>query len=93
MATSHSTLPLSVVDDMNALNGALAAYQELMTAYITLVSTDGPSSDGSRFAAGCHSLLQPVLDGYQDIASKVESFCKLGAVSVASTAEVSFDEN
>jgi len=67
---------MSVTDELNNLNGALAAYDLLMSAWIE----QGDSAPG--FAAGVSYLLRPVIEGYQDIADQVEMFRKMGTVSV-----------
>lgn len=59
MAKPYPILPLSVLDDLADLNGALDAYQQLMTAWIQQTMTEGPSGDRQLFAAGCQYLLRP----------------------------------
>ena len=41
MAKPYPILPLSVLDDLADLNGALDAYQQLMTAWIQQTMTEG----------------------------------------------------
>lgn len=79
MAKPYPTLPLSVTDELNNLNGALAAYDRLMTAYLEQGDTNPKD-----FAAGVSHLLRPVIEGYQEIADQVEMFRKMGTVSVLS---------
>jgi len=69
---------MSVTDELDKLNGALAAYDALMSAWIE----QGDSAPNKHFAAGCSYLLRPVIEGYQDIADQVEMFRKMGTVSV-----------
>jgi len=78
MAKPYPTLPMSVTDELDKLNGALAAYDALMSAWIE----QGDSAPNKHFAAGCSYLLRPVIEGYQDIADQVEMFRKMGTVSV-----------
>lgn len=82
MAKPYPILPLSVLDDLHDLNGALDAYQELMTAWIQQTMTEGPSGDRQLFAAGCAYLLRPILDGYQSIESQARAFESMGFVGV-----------
>ena len=41
MAKPYPILPLSVLDELSDLNGALDAYQQLMTAWIQQTMTEG----------------------------------------------------
>lgn len=41
MANPYPILPLNVLDDLADLNGALDAYQQLMTAWIQQTMTEG----------------------------------------------------
>lgn len=84
MAKPYPILPLSVLDDLNALNGALSAYDELMTAWLNQTMRDGPSGDRAHFAAGCQFLLKPVIEGFQAIEEQAGSFRELGFVGVGS---------
>lgn len=79
MAKPYPTLPMSVTDELNSLNAALAAYDELMTAWLQ-VGDSAPEG----FASGVSLLLRPVLEGYQAIGDQVEMFRKLCTVSVLS---------
>ena len=87
MAKPYPILPLSVLDELNDLNGALDAYQQLMTAWIQQTMTEGPSGDRQLFAAGCQYLLRPILEGYQSIQSQAKSFQDMGVVGVCTLAE------
>ncbi|MNZ50446.1 hypothetical protein D3C78_682340 [compost metagenome] len=82
MAKPYPILPLSVLDELHDLNGALDAYQELMTAWIQQTMTEGPSGDRQLFAAGCQFLLRPILEGYQDIERQAKAFESMGFVGV-----------
>lgn len=87
MANPYPILPLNVLDDLADLNGALDAYQQLMTAWIQQTMTEGPSGDRQLFAAGCQYLLRPVLEGYQSIESQAKAFQEMGVVGVCTLAE------
>lgn len=87
MAKPYPILPLSVLDELNDLNGALDAYQQLMTAWIQQTMTEGPSGDRQLFAAGCQHLLRPILEGYQSIESQAKAFQDMGVVGVCTLAE------
>ena len=87
MAKPYPIRPLSVLDELNDLNGALDAYQQLMTAWIQQTMTEGPSGDRQLFAAGCQYLLRPILEGYQSIQSQAKSFQDMGVVGVCTLAE------
>ena len=87
MAKPYPILPLNVLDDLADLNGALDAYQQLMTAWIQQAMTEGPSGDRQLFAAGCAYLLRPILEGYQSIESQAKSFLDMGVVGVCTLAE------
>ena len=87
MAKPYPILPLSVLDELNDLNGALDAYQQLMTAWIQQTMTEGPSGDRQLFAAGCQYLLRPILEGYQSIQSQAKSFQDMGVVGVCTLGE------
>lgn len=80
MAKPYPILPLSVLDELNYLNGALDAYQQLMTAWIEQAMRDGPSGDRKQFAAGCQYLLRPILEGYQSIESSARMYDEMGVV-------------
>jgi hypothetical protein len=77
MAKPYPTLPMSVTDELESLNGALAAYDLLMSAWI-----EQGDCAPKHFAAGCSYLLRPLIEGYQSIADQVDMFRKLGTVSV-----------
>jgi len=68
---------MSVTDELNNLNCALAAYDALVTAWLEQGDPAPP-----QFAAGVSHLLRPILEGYQDIGAQVEQFRALGTVSV-----------
>ena len=87
MAKPYPILPLSVLDELNGLNGALDAYQQLMTAWIEQTMRDGPTGDRKHFASGCQLLLRPILEGYQLIESKASAFHEMGVVGVCSLGE------
>jgi len=87
MAKPYPILPLNVLDDLADLNGALDAYQQLMTAWIQQTMTEGPSGDRQLFAAGCQYLLRPILEGYQSIESQAKAFQEMGVVGVCTLAE------
>lgn len=87
MAKPYPILPLSVLDDLADLNGALDAYQQLMTAWIQQTMTEGPAGDRQLFAAGCQYLLRPILDGYQSIESQAKAFHEMGGVGVCTLGE------
>lgn len=82
MAKPYPILPLSVLDDLNSLTGALAAYDELMTAWLNQTMRDGPAGDRAHFAAGCQFLLRPIIEGFQSIEEQAGSFRELGFVGV-----------
>ena len=80
MAKPYPILPLSVLDDLADLNGALDAYQQLMTAWIQQAMIEGPAGDRQLFSAGCQYLLRPILEGYQSIESQAKAFHEMGVV-------------
>jgi hypothetical protein len=82
MAKPYPILPASILDELNDLNGALGAYDQLMTAWINQTLTDGPAGDPKSFAAGCQFLLRPILEGFQDIERQASSFREMGFVGV-----------
>ena len=87
MAKPYPILPLNVLDDLADLNGALDAYQQLMTAWIQQTMTEGPSGDRQLFAAGCQYLLRPILEGYQSIECQAKAFQEMGVLGVCTLAE------
>lgn len=87
MAKPYPILPMSVLDELNHLNGALDAYQCLMTAWIEQAMRDGPSGDRKHFAAGCQYLLRPILEGYQSIESSASAFHEMGVVGFCTLGE------
>lgn len=80
MAKPYPILPLSVLYELHDLNGALDAYQQLMTAWIQQTMNEGPAGDRQLFAAGCQYLLRPILEGYQSIESQAKAFESMGVV-------------
>jgi len=82
MAKPYPILPLSVLDELSNLNGALSAFDELMTAWLNQTMRDGPAGDKAHFPAGVQFLLKPVIEGFQNIQSEVESFRQLGVVGL-----------
>lgn len=80
MAKPYPILPASILDELNDLNGALGAYDVLMTAWINQTLTEGPAGDQKHFAAGCQYLLRPILEGFQSIESEVTAFREMGVV-------------
>lgn len=82
MTKPYPTLPMSVTDELNNLNGALAAYDELITAWL---QSGAPAPEG--FGVGVSYLLRPILEGYQDIGDQVAMFRKLGTVSILTIPE------
>ncbi|GHS84515.1 hypothetical protein PAGU2196_53490 [Pseudomonas sp. PAGU 2196] len=85
MADTYPILPLSVLDELSHLNGALSAFDELMTAWLAQTMRDGPAGDRKHFPAGVHSLLRPIIEGYQRIASEGQSFREAGLRVTAGT--------
>ncbi|KTT15717.1 hypothetical protein NS96R_18360 [Pseudomonas parafulva] len=69
MANSHSThsLPLDALDELHHLNGALAAFDELMAAWLAQTMTEGAFGDPQNFPCGVQYLLRPVIEGYRRI--------------------------
>lgn len=93
MAKPYPILPLSVLDDLHDLNGALDAYQQLMTAWIQQTMTEGPSGDRQLFASGCEYLLRPILEGYQSIESQARAFESMGVVCICQFADDTPDQD
>lgn len=87
MAKPYPILPASVLDELNDLNGALGAYDVLMTAWINQTLTEGPAGDPKHFAAGCQFLLRPILEGFQAIESQATAFREMGVVGVCTLGE------
>jgi hypothetical protein len=87
MAKPYPILPASVLDELNDLNGALGAYDALMTAWINQTLTDGPAGDPKYFAAGCQFLLRPIIEGFQSIESQASAFREMGVVGFCQFAE------
>lgn len=73
MAKTYSTLPLSTIDELSHLNGALSAFDELMAAWLSQTMSDGPCGDVGSFPAGVQFLLQPVIEGYRRIEEQAKS--------------------
>lgn len=82
MAKPYPILPAPILDELNDLNGALGAYDALMTAWINQTLTDGPAGDPKHFAAGCQFLLRPILEGFQSIESQASAFREMGVVGI-----------
>ena len=78
MADTYPILPLSVLDELSHLNGALSAFDELMTAWLNQTMRDGPAGDRQHFPAGVHFLLQPIIEGYQRIEAEGQTFRDTG---------------
>ena len=78
MANTYSILPLSVLDELSHLNGALSAFDELMVAWIEKSMRDGPSGDRQHFASGVQNLLRPIIEGYQQIEAEATSLMQSG---------------
>lgn len=87
MAKPYPILPASVLGELNDLNGALGAYDVLMTAWINQTLTEGPAGDPKHFAAGCQFLLRPILEGFQAIESQATAFREMGVVGVCTLDE------
>lgn len=87
MAKPYPILPLSVLDDLSNLNGALSAYDELMTAWLNQTMRDGPAGDKVHFPAGVQFLLRPVIEGFQSIESQVAMFREIGVVCLCTLPE------
>lgn len=87
MAKPYPILPLSILDELGELNGALAAYDELMTAWLNQTMRDGPSGDKNNFPSGCQFLLKPVLEGLQSIQSQATAFREMGVVGICTLAD------
>jgi hypothetical protein len=87
MAKPYPILPASVLDELNDLNGALGAYDVLITAWINQTLTEGPAGDPKHFAAGCQFLLRPILEGFQSIESQASAFREMGVVCFCQLAE------
>jgi hypothetical protein len=83
MAKPYPIVPLSFLDDLNDLNGALSAYNELMTAWINQTMAFGPCGDTKHFAAGCQFLLRPIIEGFQSIESQCDVAREMGMVGIA----------
>lgn len=82
MAKPYPILPLSILDELGELNGALAAYDELMTAWLNQTMRDGPAGHRDHFPAGVQFLLRPVLEGLQSIQSQATAFREMGVVGL-----------
>jgi len=67
MAKTYCTLPLSITDELSNLNGALSAFDELMTAWLSQTMSDGPIGDPVSFPDGVQFLLRPVIEGYRRV--------------------------
>lgn len=87
MAKPYPIVPASILDELSDLNGALGAYDQLMTAWINQTLADGPAGDLKHFAAGCQFLLRPILEGFQSIESQVASFRDMGVVGICTLSE------
>lgn len=82
MAKPYPILPASVLDELDQLNGALSAYDELMTAWLNQTMRDGPAGHRDHFPAGVQFLLRSVIEGFQSIQSQAEAFRVAGFVGV-----------
>ncbi len=87
MAKPYPILPASILDELNDLNSALGAYDQLMTAWINQTFADGPAGDPKSFAAGCRFLLRPIVEGFQSIESQADAFRRMGVVGTCVLAE------
>lgn len=87
MAKPYPILPLSVLDELADLNGALSAFDELMTAWLNQTMRDGPAGHKDHFPAGVQFLLRPVIEGFQGIESQAVAYRKMGVVGTCVLAE------
>ncbi len=87
MAKPYPIVPAGILDELNDLNGALGAYDQLMTAWLNQTLAEGPCGDRKHFAAGCQFLLRPILEGYQSIESQVAAFRDMGVVGFCTLGE------
>lgn len=78
MANSYTTLPFSALDDLSSLNGALSAFDELLTAWLVQTMRDGPAGDREHFPTGVRDLLRPVIEGFQRIEAEAAGGTRLG---------------
>lgn len=87
MANTYSTLPLSAIDELSHLNGALSAFDELMTAWLSQTMADGPVCDVGSFPAGVQFLLRPVIEGYQRIEESAKAGPRVRAADLPGTGQ------
>lgn len=80
MANQYSTVPLAWVDGLQQLNRALEAYQRLVVAWASRLDEDGVPGDVLGFVAGLDMIFEPILDGYRDIQSQVDSAKQLQGI-------------
>lgn len=80
MANQYSTVPLAWVDGLQQLNRALEVYQRLVVAWASRLGEDGVPGDVSGFVAGLDLIFEPILDGYRDIQSQVDSAKQLQGI-------------
>lgn len=86
MTTQYPIVPLSWLDGLNDLNGALEAYQRVLTAWIESSLREGPHADPRTFVRGLEVMFTPILEGYQDIHSQIDKAREMRLVGIASIA-------
>lgn len=87
MTTQYPIVPLSWLDGLSDLNGALEAYQRVLTAWIESSLREGPHADPRTFVRGLEVMFTPILEGYQDIHSQIEKAREMRLVGIASIAD------
>lgn len=87
MAVSHVTSTLAICDRLSELNSALAAFEEMNTAWIQQAMDVGPSGDIKSHASGSSYIFKMLVQSYQDVGDQVNFLRKQFPCS-----EVSIDE-
>jgi hypothetical protein len=73
MANAYSTVPLRWIDELHTLNAALEAHHEIMNAWVQQALNGEIQGDKRTFVTGINLMFQPILDGYREIESQIES--------------------
>lgn len=87
MTTQYPIVPLSWLDGLSDLNGALEAYQRVLTAWIESSLREGPHADPRTFVRGLEVMFTPILEGYQDIHLQIDKAREMRLVGIASIAD------
>lgn len=78
MTHSYPTVPLAWLDGLHDLNTSLEVYHQMMSAWAQQALNGDVAGDPRTFIAGLDLMFKPILDGYRDIHSQIQSAKDLG---------------